>query len=81
MAKISIKSVSESNIPKADKIAFFEKELRSGKTKIFKGLKQIKKNIGDPSAMQGVVKVREGHAQVVFAKQRLRRLKGKKYWK
>lgn len=82
--KKTIAEVAEMKILTGKKIAFFEKEKRAGKQKVFRGLKQIKRNIGKPKAMTGILIVRQGHAQVRYAERNITVLKFKKrqkYWK
>ncbi len=80
MAK-TIASIASKEVSVKQQEAFFEKELRSGKQKVFKGLQQIKKNIGKPKAFQGIVKVRMGHQQIRFASANIALLKKKKFFK
>ncbi len=77
----TIQSIARKEVPLGKKKEFFEKEVRSGKQKVFKGLQQIKKNIGDPKAFQGIIKVRQGHQQIRFAKRNLSLLKKKRFFK
>ena len=63
--------ILESDIPVLTKVNFFEKQKRAGKQKVFRGLKQIKRDIGKPQALQGVLKVREGDSQIRFAERNL----------
>lgn len=84
----SIYETAKSDIPKEKKVAFYEKELRGGRTEIFKGMKKLKKAIHSVGKKgfgkrlrEANIKINKGRKRVIFAKRNLIKLKGTKFWK
>jgi len=77
----TIAEVASQKVPKETKIRFYEREERAGRQKLFKALKQIKRDVGKPKAVQGILKARQAHTQILWAKRQKFKVRGNKYWR
>lgn len=89
MAKKTIYSVYKSKVPTEQKVAFYKKEERAGKLKVFKAQKELKNALQTPTATLpevGIIakrvnkaraKMGRGQSQVLFARKNIAMLKSK----